>query len=296
MTTAKPTKTLIPLLALACLAVPTAPARAATSAGGTSPAGGTSSEGASSGPPVVVEELTPLSATAAATSPVTLTIGKASVQVGSSALLGQKLAFAGTAPARYASRTMAIERLSTQGTWSVLASAHVNRRGAFAIYWRANAVGRLTVRLAEMRTKPKAGHNPLLAVSRPSQLSVYQPAISTWFGPGFYGKTTACGQTLTTLTIGVASPTLPCGTLIEVSYADKRLTVPVIDRGPYGDGASWDLTTGAAQALGVLETVEIGTLVVGATPNVATLGTPPGEPAPAQPAPAPGASGGTAPS
>ncbi len=101
-------------------------------------------------------------------------------------------------------------------------------------------------------------------------------AIATWFGPGFYGKQTACGQTLTPALVGVANRTLPCGTLVRVSYAGHSLTVPVLDRGPYGHGASWDLTAGAAQALGITETVRIGTHVVGTTANSPTLGLPAG--------------------
>ena len=36
-----------------------------------------------------------------------------------------------------------------------------------------------------------------------------RPAIATWFGPGFYGQKTACGQTLTPAVVGVANRTLP---------------------------------------------------------------------------------------
>ncbi len=104
---------------------------------------------------------------------------------------------------------------------------------------------------------------------------VHGSGIATWFGPGFYGKKTACGQTLTPGVIGVANRTLPCGTLIEVSYAGHALTVPVLDRGPYSHiGADWDLTAGAAVALGITETVRIKTLVVGTAPNTPLLGLP----------------------
>ncbi len=57
--------------------------------------------------------------------------------------------------------------------------------------------------------------------------------IATWFGPGFYGQKTACGQTMSPVIVGVASRTLPCGTLVLVNYKGHRLTVPVIDRCPY---------------------------------------------------------------
>jgi rare lipoprotein A len=109
---------------------------------------------------------------------------------------------------------------------------------------------------------------------------VHKSGIATWFGPGFYGKKTACGQILTPAVVGVANRTLPCGTLVKISYHGHLLTVPVIDRGPYSHiGAEWDLTNGAAQTLGVEDTVRIGARVVGSAPNTPTLGLPPGAPA-----------------
>jgi rare lipoprotein A len=115
--------------------------------------------------------------------------------------------------------------------------------------------------------------------SSPAPHTAHKGTIATWFGPGFYGQKTACGQTLTPAVVGVANRTLPCGTLVKVSYHGRRLVVPVIDRGPYAhNGAEWDLTTGAAQALGIEDTVRVGTRVVGATPNTPTLGLPLGAP------------------
>jgi rare lipoprotein A (peptidoglycan hydrolase) len=100
-------------------------------------------------------------------------------------------------------------------------------------------------------------------------------ALATWFGPGFYGHETACGQILTPTVIGVANRTLPCGTLVRITYAGRSVTVPVIDRGPYGGiGASWDLTAGAAQALGALDTIHVTAAVVGRVPVTPTLGKP----------------------
>lgn len=100
--------------------------------------------------------------------------------------------------------------------------------------------------------------------------------LATWFGPGFYGHATACGQRLTPQLVGVASRTLPCGTLVQIGYRGHQLTVPVLDRGPYGhNGAMWDLTSGAARALEIRDTVRITTLIVGSVPNSPTLGEPP---------------------
>ena len=73
----------------------------------------------------------------------------------------------------------------------------------------------------------------------------------SWYGPGFYGQHTACGQVLTTTLRGVANRTLPCGTLVTFRnpYNGATITVPVVDRGPYVAGRQWDLTYGACSVI-----------------------------------------------
>ena len=111
--------------------------------------------------------------------------------------------------------------------------------------------------------------------SQTGAAALARSGVATWYGPGLYGHKTACGQTLTPALIGLANRTLPCGTLVKVSYDGHSKIVPVLDRGPYADnGASWDLTAGAADALEITETVRIRTVVVGAAPNSLTLGAP----------------------
>jgi peptidoglycan hydrolase-like protein with peptidoglycan-binding domain len=81
--------------------------------------------------------------------------------------------------------------------------------------------------------------------------------VATWYGPGLYGNRTACGQTLEPKTVGVAHKHLPCGTKVTFSYRGRYLTTKVIDRGPFANGASWDLTNGAADKLGFKATDEL---------------------------------------
>lgn len=68
----------------------------------------------------------------------------------------------------------------------------------------------------------------------------------SWYGPGFYGKRTACGLAYTRGIIGVAHRTLPCGTLVTFRNPanGRQVTVPVIDRGPYVSGRQWDMSAG----------------------------------------------------
>lgn len=76
-------------------------------------------------------------------------------------------------------------------------------------------------------------------------------SVSTWYGPGFFGNKTACGKTLRPRTIGVAHKTLPCGTKVLIGYRGKFMVMPVIDRGPYGAGRTWDVTIAVSNAIGM---------------------------------------------
>lgn len=78
---------------------------------------------------------------------------------------------------------------------------------------------------------------------------ILDPEVS-WYGPGFYGKRTACGKAYTKQIMGVANKTLPCGTLVTFKYKNRIATVPVIDRGPYVAGRQWDLSGGLCTYLG----------------------------------------------
>jgi peptidoglycan lytic transglycosylase len=89
---------------------------------------------------------------------------------------------------------------------------------------------------------------------------------ATWYGPGFWGKSTACGTVLTKTTIGVAHRKLPCGTQVTFSYGGRSVMATVIDRGPFRKGYAWDLTKKTAKRVGFLS--------VGSGPIQATV-TPP---------------------
>ena len=80
---------------------------------------------------------------------------------------------------------------------------------------------------------------------------------ASWYGPGFFGNETACGQTLEKTTVGVAHRTLPCGTKVTFFAHGSWATTEVIDRGPFIKGVSWDLTAALAQQLGVEYTEKV---------------------------------------
>ena len=83
---------------------------------------------------------------------------------------------------------------------------------------------------------------------------------ASWYGPGLYGNGTACGKvTLRPRTVGLAHKTLPCGTRVLIGFRGKYIIAPVIDRGPYIAGRTWDLTAAAAKAVG-LTSAGVGTV------------------------------------
>lgn len=101
-----------------------------------------------------------------------------------------------------------------------------------------------------MPSRPRLKLPRVKATGQPKNYWRFDGNIS-WYGPGFYGHRTACGVALTQTVLGVASRTLPCGTLVSFrNTANGRVvTAPVIDRGPYVTGRTWDMSAGLCAAL-----------------------------------------------
>ena len=87
------------------------------------------------------------------------------------------------------------------------------------------------------------------AATSQALVNAMPPQRATWYGPGFFGNETACGQRLTRTTLGVAHRTLPCGSKVVLRYRGRFVRTTVIDRGPFANGARWDLTQATAQQL-----------------------------------------------
>jgi rare lipoprotein A (peptidoglycan hydrolase) len=96
--------------------------------------------------------------------------------------------------------------------------------------------------------------------TRPALVALMRVLKATWYGPGFYGRRTACGTRLGRNTVGVAHRTLPCGTRVTFYHGGHFVTVAVIDRGPFRRGVAWDLTAAAARQLGFMTTGRLRSL------------------------------------
>ncbi len=80
--------------------------------------------------------------------------------------------------------------------------------------------------------------------------NAFGPVAASYYGPGLYGRRTACGEVLTTDLVGVAHRSLPCGTRVTLTHGETTLTVPVVDRGPFVFSREFDLTYAAKIGLG----------------------------------------------
>ena len=198
-----------------------------------------------------------LAAPAQAQDPGGVAIGDA-ILTATPALVGQPVQFGGTLGSAAAGRLISIELLAPDGTWQRVTTARAAGDGSFAATWTAPQAGRFTA-----RAEPAAEVLAAQAVTVPlATATVYRSATATWYDQS--GNTGACGVKLRRNTLGVAHKTLPCGSLVDVTYGGRTISVPVIDRGPYAHGVSYDLTLATARALGM---VSVGRARVGVLPQ-----------------------------
>jgi rare lipoprotein A len=83
-----------------------------------------------------------------------------------------------------------------------------------------------------------------------------QCGIASWYGPGFHGRTAANGEIYNQNALTAAHPTLPFGTVVEVTRTDGSggsVQVRITDRGPYVGQRIIDLSRAAARALDMVD-------------------------------------------
>jgi rare lipoprotein A len=140
----------------------------------------------------------------------------------------------GYIPSKRSGRTVVLE-VRSGGAWREVDRDLTDSSGKFYVAWYPSKLGHWRVRAREL-------NNSSVYPSHARLLYVYRRAMASWYGPGFYGNRTACGQTFTSRLLGVAHRSLPCGYRVTVRYGSRAITVPVVDRGPFVHGRDWDLT------------------------------------------------------
>jgi rare lipoprotein A len=154
------------------------------------------------------------------------------------ALVGSRVKVKGVLEGAPAGQRIVVQRFKGRG-WKTVARTRTGGGGRFITAFRPRSLGQAAVRVL--------GPNGATAKS---QLTAYRAVAASWYGPGFYGRHLACGGTLRPGRIGVANKTLPCGTRVRLHYHGRTVTAPVIDRGPYAGGRTYDLTAATKRKLG----------------------------------------------
>ena len=176
--------------------------------------------------------------------------------------VGRELRVRGSSP-QAAGREVRIEWLDPAGAWQVATTAQADADGAFVATWAPAQIGRFSVRAVLGGGEANTSQAGAARSSVPRDVTVYRSARASWYGPGFFGRQTACGIRLTRRTQGVAHRSLPCGTRVAVAMGGRSVVVRVIDRGPYARGVHWDLTHATAQRIGLEYTRRIGAAPLG---------------------------------
>lgn len=200
------------------------------------------------------------------------------IRVAASGTLSHPLMITGVAPPGDAGEVITIQTETTTGGWTRVATAVIGQGGSFSTTWTPVSSAQVKIRavLAPKGSTATGGGVPgadsaatasTVFATEPLTIPIFKNAVATIFGPGLWGRHTACGERLGKATLGVASRTLKCGSRVAVYYHGRELTVPVVDRGPFTKGVTWDLTLATARALGITETSTVGTL----TPAPASL-------------------------
>jgi rare lipoprotein A len=114
---------------------------------------------------------------------------------------------------------------------------------------QASALAGLLATAALVSTACSANHRP----AAPSTASgkVIARGTASWYGPKFNGRRTASGERYDMHGLTAAHPTLPFGSLVEVTNLENghQVVVRVNDRGPFGRRRVIDLSYAAAREL-----------------------------------------------
>ena len=92
-----------------------------------------------------------------------------------------------------------------------------------------------------------------LAFCSSAEAKTLQHGVASCYGPGFQGRRTANGEKFNTHALTAAHKTLPFGSRVRVTNerTGRSVVVRINDRGPYAHGRVIDLSTAAAQAVGL---------------------------------------------
>jgi rare lipoprotein A len=108
---------------------------------------------------------------------------------------------------------------------------------------------------AEQAQAPEATNEAVLAAVEEPPAREVGRGVASWYGPRFHGRRTASGERFDQHALTAAHRTLPFGTIVRVQSLvnGRTVDVRVNDRGPFLRKRVIDLSRGAAEALGLIE-------------------------------------------
>jgi rare lipoprotein A len=120
--------------------------------------------------------------------------------------------------------------------------------------------------VAHIRWKVALASLALVAIASPAQAAgakdgpakdaAVETGTASWYGAPHQGKRTASGERVDMNELSAAHPTLPFGTRLVVTNlrTGKSVRVRVNDRGPHHTGHIIDLSSKAAERIGLRQT------------------------------------------
>ncbi len=99
--------------------------------------------------------------------------------------------------------------------------------------------------------------NPKLQSPRtrpPARVGTTDTGTASWYGPGYHGKRTACGERFDQDALTAAHGTYPCDTKVRVTLIStgRSVVVRINDLFPNHKGRLIDVSRGAARAIGLI--------------------------------------------
>ncbi len=199
-------------------------------------------------PEAPVPTAVPAAAAVKARSSLVVSSTRRTVRLGDRALVTGRLR---STAGRLGARRVQLQ-VRSDGSWTTVARDVTRASGRFRLRYTPRRPASLVMRVAY----PGDGATTPVA-RRLDRVNVFRRALASWYGPGLYGGSLACGGTLSPGTLGVAHKRLPCGTRVTFHHRGRTVRVPVVDRGPYVGAREYDLTaaTKARLAFGGTGTV-----------------------------------------
>jgi rare lipoprotein A len=113
------------------------------------------------------------------------------------------------------------------------------------------AIGMSLALLSACASNPKL-RSPLTRA--PARIGLIQRGTASWYGPGYDGKRTACGERFDQDALTAAHGSFACNTNVRVTLLStgRSIVVRINDLFPNHKGRLIDLSRGAAKQIGLL--------------------------------------------